>query len=148
MDQLISAFGIDWRLILAQTLNFVLVLGVLSYFLYTPVLKTLEERAKKIKQGLADAEDAARSRVAAEAARADVLKEADHEASLVVARAEDEGKLERSAIIKAAQDRADALLKDARAQADESVRAATKRAEDDIARAAVLAAEKILRTHQ
>lgn len=148
MDQLISVFGIDWRLLIAQTINFVVLLGVLSYFLYTPVMKMLDERAKKIAQGLQDAEEAARARTAAENDRSGVLKEAEHQATLVLARAEDEGKLERAAIIKAAQERADAVAKDARMQAEESVRAAVKRSEDEIARAAVLAAEKILRTHQ
>jgi F0F1-type ATP synthase membrane subunit b/b' len=53
----IEQFGIDWKLFLSQLINFVLILIILKFFVYNPVLKTLKERNKKIKEGLDDLKD-------------------------------------------------------------------------------------------
>lgn len=57
-NEFISQFGIDWKLFVSQLVNFVLILIVLKIFVYTPVLKVLKERNKKIKDGLDKAEEA------------------------------------------------------------------------------------------
>lgn len=148
MGDLVHAFGIDWKLLIAQGVNFIILLVVLSYFLYGPLMRTLKERRELIAKGIADAEAASaeRSQVATE--KAGVLAEAHHQGSLIVARAEEEGKAERAEILRTAQARAESLLKDAAAEAEEAKRRALKESETEIARAAVLAAEKILRTNQ
>ena len=46
----LGKIGIDIKLILAQILNFVLLLIILNRILYRPVLKNLKERTEKIKQ--------------------------------------------------------------------------------------------------
>jgi F-type H+-transporting ATPase subunit b len=148
MDQLIAVFGIEWELLIAETVNFLILLAILTYFLYRPVMKVLAERSATIKKGLEDAEAAAHTRTAVEGERAGIVAAAHHEGELIVARAEDEGKSERNHIVKSAQDRAEALLRDAAQSAEEAKRRALKESEGEIARAAVLAAEKILRTNQ
>ena len=52
MNAFISQFGIDWKLFLSQLVNFALILIVLKFFVYNPVIKILKERNKKIKEGL------------------------------------------------------------------------------------------------
>ena len=104
----------------------------------------LAERAEKIERGLTDAAAARLSRDTTEAARSMVLKEAEHHATLVAARAEDEGKRERALIVKTAQDRAEEIVTSARLEAEESVRRAMKEGEAEMARTAILMAEKIL----
>jgi len=58
MNGFISQFGIDWKLFLSQLVNFGIILVVLSFFVYKPVLKVLKDRSKKIKEGLDKAEEA------------------------------------------------------------------------------------------
>lgn len=58
MNEFISQFGIDWKLFLSQLVNFILILIVLTVFVYKPVLKILKERNAKIKEGLDKAEEA------------------------------------------------------------------------------------------
>ena len=58
MEQLFEAFGIDWKLLLAQAVNFGVLFVALTYFLYKPVLKTLDERKQKVAKGVTDAEAA------------------------------------------------------------------------------------------
>jgi F-type H+-transporting ATPase subunit b len=145
MGDLIHAFGIDWKLIVAQSVNFLVVIAILSYFVYGPVMRLLKERSEKIAQGLVDAEAARTERESAAGERTVLLTEAQHEAEKIVARAQDEGKNERAALVKGAQDRAAQIVKDGELAAEEEKRRALKESEADIARAAVLAAEKILR---
>jgi F-type H+-transporting ATPase subunit b len=147
MGDLIHTFGVDWKLIIAQSINFAVVVLVLGYFVFGPVMRLLKERAEKIAQGLDDAKAAGREREAVGAERAGILQSAHHDAETIVARAEEEGKTERSALVKAAQERAAAVLRDAQLEAAETQRAALKASEAEIARTAVLAAEKILKTN-
>ncbi len=47
---------IDWFTVVAQVLNFLILVGLLRHFLYKPILKAIDEREKKIAAQLADAE--------------------------------------------------------------------------------------------
>jgi len=58
MQTFIEKFGIDWKLLLAQLINFAVVFFVLRAFAYKPILKLLDERKKKIEEGLTFAEKA------------------------------------------------------------------------------------------
>ena len=52
MRELFSSLGINWRLFAAQGLNFLILLGVLTIFVWRPLLKIIEERRRKIETGL------------------------------------------------------------------------------------------------
>lgn len=54
--ELLQKLGIDWRLLIAQLVNFLILLFVLYKFLYKPVLNLLDSRKEKIEKGLKDAE--------------------------------------------------------------------------------------------
>ena len=144
MESLLSVFGVDWKLLIVQGVNFLVLLGGLSYFLYRPVMKMLGERAAKIEKGVKDAEAAEQAAKETESARAVILTDANKDAESVLVRAETEAKKERGEIVKAAQERSDVLLAEARAQALELERQALLKSEKEIARMAILTAEKIL----
>ena len=144
MESLLSVFGVDWKLLIVQGVNFLVLLGGLSYFLYRPVMKMLGERAAKIEKGVKDAEAAEQAAKETESARAVILTDANKDAERVLVRAETEAKKERGEIVKAAQERSDVLLAEARAQALELERQALLKSEKEIARMAILTAEKIL----
>ena len=46
---------IDWFTVIAQMVNFIVLVGLLWHFLYKPILKAIDEREKKIAAELADA---------------------------------------------------------------------------------------------
>lgn len=54
--ELLTNLGIDWRLLIAQLINFAVLLAVLYKFLYQPVLKLLHDRTARIEEGLKNAE--------------------------------------------------------------------------------------------
>ncbi|MBI5152600.1 F0F1 ATP synthase subunit B [Candidatus Peregrinibacteria bacterium] len=53
--ELISKLGIDWKLILAQIVNFGIVLFILYKFAYKPVLAMLDKRRHMIEKSVSDA---------------------------------------------------------------------------------------------
>lgn len=144
MGELFLTFGIDVRLLIIQAVNFGITLVVLWWFLYRPLIKMIDERKTKIAKGVDDAAAAATARAATETEKSGIISKAEKEAEAVVDRAAEEGKKERAAIVKAAQDRAEVTLRDAELQAAEAKHRALKESDKEIAQTAVLAAEKIL----
>ncbi len=145
MSELFAAFGINWKLLLVQAFNFGLLLAALWYLLYTPVLKMIDDRRKKIAEGVQHAEAAARRLAEAKTEGEGIVGAASREAEGIVAVARSHAEEKADEIVKEAESRAGAALKDAAARAEEAKRQALKESEREIARAAMLAAEKILR---
>ncbi len=145
MDQLFGAFGIDGKLLLVQLINFGLLFAGLTYLLYKPVMKTLDERREKIAQGVKDAEDAAAKLATADEEAHQTVKQAETEAETIVSGARDAATAEKARITKEAEQRAAQIEADADARAKETAAQALRESEQEIARLAVLAAEKVLR---
>lgn len=145
MDELFHAFGIDWKLLLAQAVNFGIVLIALSYFLYKPVIKTLDERRRVVAKGVEDAKEAEEKLAGADTVVAERLSTAHAEAEAVVAHARAAATTERTAIVSEAQSRAQSVLEEAKARAAEEAAKALRESEREIARLAILAAEKVMR---
>ncbi len=58
MGQLLTNFGVDWKLLLAQVVNFGILFWVLKRYAYQPILDVLHTRETIIKKGLDDASQA------------------------------------------------------------------------------------------
>lgn len=144
MDQLLAVFGVNWKLLLAQGINFALLLIILSYFLYKPILKIIDERREKIAEAVKTAEAAERRLSDAKTESDGLVGAASREAEALVASARTRANEHGLEIVRAAESRADSILADAGARAEEAKRQALLQSEKEIARAAMLAAEKIL----
>jgi F-type H+-transporting ATPase subunit b len=57
-NELLFQLGINWKLFLSQAVNFFILLLVLTFFVYKPLIKIIKERSTKIKEGLDKAEEA------------------------------------------------------------------------------------------
>ena len=147
MEQLFAAFGLDWRLLLIQAFNFGLLLIVLSYFLYKPILKIIDERREKIADGVRTAEAASRRLAEAKQEGDGLIGDAAKQAETLLTEARSRAETKQKDIVGAAESRAAAIVKDAEARIAEQERQAFVKSERDIAKAAMLAAEKILREH-
>lgn len=145
MHQLFAAFGIDWKLLIAQGVNFGIVLVALWYFLYKPVLATLEKRRALVAKGVEDAQRAEEKLAGADSEAATRLERAEGEAQAVVARARHAAAEQGGALVESARTRAEALEREAEARAKEGAARALRESEREIARLSLLAAEKVLR---
>lgn len=146
MAELLDAFGIKGSLLLAQLVNFGVLFAALSYLLYKPVMKVLDERRMKVAQGVLDAEAAAEKLASADAEASTTVQGAEREAEGIVASAREEAGSEKSRIVKEAEARAAAVAADAEARAKETAAKSLRESEKEIARLAILAAEKAMRT--
>ena len=144
MEQLIEAFGIDAKLIVIQIINFVVLAGLLSYLLYKPVLNILSMREEKIKQGIQDAEAAAKANAEAVAEKQAILAAAEKEAAAIDQRAKDFGKQKTEELVAEANAKAAEVISEAEAKSAQLKAQALKESEAEIAKLAVLAAEKIV----
>ena len=146
MAQLFDAFGLQLPLLLAQVVNFGILMVALTYLLYKPVMKTLEERKQKIAAGVYAAQVAEEKALAADGLAAKVVQGAETEAEGIVGTARESAQIERTRIIKEAEVRAASVEKDAQARATEDAARVLRDSEKEIARLSVLAAEKVLRS--
>ncbi|HVU80050.1 MAG TPA: ATP synthase F0 subunit B [Candidatus Paceibacterota bacterium] len=144
MDAILTTFGIDWRLLLINAVNFGLLLFGLWYFLYGPVMRMLEERRAKVTQGVADAQKAAEELRSIEEARATKLAEAGREADSVLSQARASAGQKEREIIAQGEAAAARIVKDAEAQAREAKAAAIAESKEEVARMIVLGMEKAM----
>lgn len=99
MEELIKTFHIDIKLIIAQLVNFGIVLFVLKKYAYGPVLKMMQERTDKIEKGMADAESAGKKILEIAEKEKEVLIQARKEAQEIVTKAEEIAKKNKEEII-------------------------------------------------
>ncbi|MBI5421428.1 MAG: F0F1 ATP synthase subunit B [Parcubacteria group bacterium] len=88
MEEFITHFGIDWKLLLAQVVNFSILLLVLRAFVYKPVLEILRKRKQEIEKGLQFSKDAEEQLKHTQELREDVLANAKKDALQIVSEAE------------------------------------------------------------
>ena len=144
MQQLLVTFGINWKLLIIQAVNFGALLALLSYLLYKPILGIIDERREKVAEGVRMAEKATEKLEEAKREGEGIVGSAAREAEGLVAAARARAEEKGGEIVKAAESRAQNVLKDAAARAQEEKRQALIESDKEIARAAMLAAEKIL----
>src|SRR5665647_1659529 len=88
MEALVKTFHIDAGLLLAQLVNFIIVLLVLYKFAYKPILKVLNDRTDKVEKGIKDAESAQVKLAEMEKKEKEVLLKAKEEAQKIIQQAE------------------------------------------------------------
>lgn len=145
MEQLFEAFGVNVSLLIAQAVNFAIVLVALWYFLYKPVLSVIAKRRALVAKGVEDAAEAADKLARADEEAHSRVTAADAEAEAIVSAARDAATTEKARLLKEAEARAVAVTRDAELRAEEAAKKAERESEKDIARVAILAAEKILK---
>ncbi len=116
MGQAIEALGINLPQLIAQVANFFVLLLILRFTLYKPVLRLLDERRQRIAEGLNAAEAARAEAAQAQASIQEQLEAARREGQRLVAEAQEiANRIQAEAREAAARDREAAL---ARARAE------------------------------
>ncbi|HOG48239.1 MAG TPA: F0F1 ATP synthase subunit B [Anaerolineae bacterium] len=136
--------GIDAGVLIAQLVNFFLLLVLLSLVLYRPVTKMLRERSERIAKGLADAELAEKRAAQSEADYQKRQEEARREAQAIVAQAREAAEKERQAILARAQAEAQELRARAEQEIARERREALTALQGQVADLAIDAAGRVL----
>ncbi len=90
--EILESLGIDWKLLLGQIFNFLLILFLLKKFAYKPLLDLLKERTKKIQDGIKKSEKAQEIIQMVKEQKDKILKNAQEKASEVLKQNEERGK--------------------------------------------------------
>ncbi|MHB8860319.1 MAG: ATP synthase F0 subunit B [Minisyncoccota bacterium] len=147
MQQFFAAFGVEWSLLIAQVVNFTIVLVALWYFLYKPVMAMIVKRQEIVAKGVRDAAQAEEMFAKADDEAGARVQAADAEAEKIIVLARESAASTQAQLLKDAEARAAHIAEDAKARAAESIARAERESEQDIARLAILAAEKVLKEH-
>lgn len=144
--EIIKALGIDnyWVLI-AQFVNFAVVLFVLYKFAYGPMIKMLDERADKIDRGIKDAEKAKENLEEVAVKEKKVLSEAKSEARRIIEAAENVAEKNKVEILETAKFEAKEIL----AKTERAIEEERKKLREEIKKETVqlvfMATEKVLK---
>ncbi len=146
--EIFHAFGIDWKLITIQGINFAVVLFVLHRYAYKPIMVLIAKRQALIAEGVKNAEDATKEKERIAIDRDLTLQSAREEGGKISDGLRKQGIAEEREIVRVAQEKSNTILADARELAEKERAHILREAEREIARMAVLGAEKILRNGQ
>lgn len=114
MEQL----GIEPLQLATQVFNFLIMVAVLTRFLYKPILKVLKERREKIAQGLEYTEKMKAEVEKSEAKRAAILARAKEEAGAIIEESKKAGKQVEAEIIARAHDESRAIIEKGKADVE------------------------------
>lgn len=109
--------GINWGLLVAQIFNVILLVWLLTRYLFQPVLRVLNERTERIQQSLREADQVKQQLARAKQDYDAELAKARQEAAAILAQAQDRARSQEQEIVAQARQEADRIRSDAREQA-------------------------------
>jgi F-type H+-transporting ATPase subunit b len=140
-----GALGIDWKVLILQTIAFGILVFILVKWVYPPILKMLDRRQKLIDDSVKAAKEATAQSEKAAADIAKQLKAARSEADDIIVAARNQSEQMLVTTDAEAQKRAEATIAAARSQLQRDVEAARKTLRDETAELVALATEKVVR---
>ncbi|MFH1890516.1 MAG: F0F1 ATP synthase subunit B [Candidatus Kuenenbacteria bacterium] len=108
--EILGKIGFDWRMGLANLVNFLIIFWLLKKYAFGPIAKKIKERDEKIQKGLEDSERAASEVMMAKENYEKKINEAKREANLIIAKAADQGKELVNKAAENAQDKAEKII--------------------------------------
>ncbi len=136
--------GLNLNLFLTQLINFGVVVTVLSYLLYKPVLNMLRERTERIEQSLQEADQVKQQLANARRDYDAEIARARQEAAGILSQAQDRARAQEAEIIAQARQDADRIRSDAREQALQERDQLLREVKDQLAELVTLAASRVL----
>lgn len=144
MSDMLTKLGIDWKLFIAQLVNFLILFITLRAFAWKPIIMALEERRAKIKKGIDDAELAKRQVKDLEVEREAVLAKARTEAMRIIEQAEQKAQALKDEKIKATQEEIEKERTEAKEQIKGERAASYNMLKQDLAKLIASATGKIV----
>ncbi len=143
-ESVLGALGVNWKLFIAQLLNFSVVLFVMWKWVYTPLLKIIDSRTAKIDKGLKDAEAAAAAKSGAEQASEEAILAARKEAQRLIEEAQKAAEAQRAELKAKTQAELAALVQQGKDTLAAEKEKMVREAGSEIAELAVMIAGKAL----
>ena len=145
MSELIHKLGIDWKLLVAQVVNFLVLLFLLKKFLYKPVLELLAKRRAAIAESIANTERIAQELKSIESRKIAEVEKAKKEADVIIEQARIAAKARGEELFNEAEKRVEKLIKDAGQRIEEDRANMMADVAGEVKELVFLATEKVLR---
>ena len=110
MESIIETFHIDWKIIIAQAINFAVVFVVLYIYALKPLGKLMAERGDKIAKGLDDAKTSAVRLKEAEIIKEEMLAKARTEAQTIFQNGKKEAEAKKAEMMEEAKTEFDKIV--------------------------------------
>lgn len=143
--ELIDKLGIDLKLLIAQVVNFLILLFILTKLLYKPILGLLDKRKKMIEKTVEDSQKVEERLLKLEEEKAKVLSEASEKAMKEMERVKKEAEEERQKILTNAKKEISSLAERYRAQLQAEKSKMFEEIKGEIAELIVKGSEKIIK---
>ena len=115
MEELITKLGIDWKLLIAQIVNFGLLLFLLYRFVYGPMIKFLDTRSRKIAEGILNAEEMEKIKQEIKERGKEIEQKAQEKANELLKKSKELAEKEHNQVILEAQDKVKKVIAEAKA---------------------------------
>lgn len=139
-----EALGIDWKTLIIQIVAFLILVWLLSKFVYPWLMKSVDERQASIEAGTKAADEAKAKAEAAEKEVAKLLKEARSQATEIVATAKEEAAAAVELAEGKAKQKAEVIVANAHEQIGKDIIAAKKALHNETLELVALATEKVV----
>ena len=141
----LGMLGINLKIFLAQLLNFLIVLVVMWKWVYTPLVKLLDERSKRIETSMKHAEDIEKRMKEVEIDHKRILAEAQTEAASIMEHAKTQADERKKELLEAAKTEVQKIVTQGKEQLRAEKTAMLRDAKTEFVDIAVAAAENILK---
>jgi len=139
-----EALGVLWGNLLWQCLAFLILLFLLRRFAYGPVVRTLDDRANRIRESMEQAEQIKADNAAAAQRASQIIAEAQSQTRDMLSQAQQMSQRTIAAAQSEAREQREKLLADAHKQIEVDTQRAKDELRREVARLAIMAASKVV----
>lgn len=144
MEELIIKLGIDWKLLIAQIVNFGLLMFLLYKFAYGPMIKFLDKRSKKIADGILNAEEMDKRKDEIEEHGRKIAEKAQEKANELLKESKELAEKEHNIAIEEAREKVKKVIEDAKESIANEKELAIEEAKTELGNLVLMATKKVL----
>ncbi|MFH1545995.1 MAG: F0F1 ATP synthase subunit B [Patescibacteria group bacterium] len=142
--EILTSLGIDPAVMLAQAVNFFALLAILSFFIYKPVLKLLDERKERIAKAEEHAQLVEDKLARVEELTQKELKKAQAKSQEIINASKESAAQQGEELIVSAKEKVGKIVEEGRAVIMKEKDDAAKQIQAEVSRIVILATEKLL----
>jgi len=148
MQEAVIKFGLDWHLLIAQAINFGILLFILWKFLYRPILNILDKRRSKIEEAQNFVEQITQEKEALDAKTSQIIEQARIESEKIMENAKKIAITESNNILEKANNASNQMLEKAKEEIEQEKQKMLKDVQQYIGELALQIARKVVFSSQ
>ena len=144
MDSLIETFHIDIKILIAQTINFAIVISVLYFFALKPLIKVMKDRTAKIEKSLEDAKKIDEKLDITEAEYKKTIANAKKEANAILEKTQEEVEARRTVMLNRAKEEIGQVISEEKVKIQQEKAKMLKEVKTELADLVIATTAKVL----